>query len=161
MVLSRRKARITVLEILYQYDIANGDINEIIGTHLAEKNLITADKSLHKDDIKKFILKLSQGVQSHKKEIDKKIKSTVENWSIDRITIIDRNILRLAIFELFYCADVPYKVIIDEAIELGKLYGTEDSGLFINGILDKVVKGISSREEELREKDVKTSINNI
>lgn len=143
MKLSRRKARIIALEMLYQLDMADGDIDNIIDAKLDGKNF--------PQNTKDFILRLVKGFNEHKDEIDRFIKKGAENWSIDRITAVDRNILRLAIFELLYCQDVPFKVIIDEAVELAKLYGAEDSGAFINGVLDKIGKGISSRKQEMLE----------
>ncbi|HBR17626.1 MAG: transcription antitermination factor NusB [Deltaproteobacteria bacterium RIFCSPLOWO2_12_FULL_43_16] len=143
MKLSRRKARIIALEMLYQLDMADGGVDNIIDAKLGGKNF--------PQNTKDFILRLARGFSEHKDEIDRFIKKGAENWSIDRITAVDRNILRLAIFELLYCQDVPFKVIIDEAVELAKLYGAEDSGAFINGVLDKIGKGISSRKQEMRE----------
>lgn len=143
MKLSRRKARIIALEMLYQLDMADGDIDTIIDAKLGGKNF--------PQNTKDFILRLARGFSEHKDEIDRFIKKGAEHWSIDRITAVDRNILRLAIFELLYCQDVPFKVIIDEAVELAKLYGAEDSGAFINGVLDKIGKGISSRKQEMLE----------
>lgn len=143
MKLSRRKARIIALEMLYQLDMADGDIDTIIDAKLDGKNF--------PQNTKDFILRLARGFSEHKGEIDRFIKKGAEHWSIDRITAVDRNILRLAIFELLYCQDVPLKVIIDEAVELAKLYGAEDSGAFINGVLDKIGKGISSRKQEMLE----------
>lgn len=141
MSLSRRKARIVALEALYQLDISNGDINNIINAKLVSKNLSKG--------IKDFILKLVKGILEHRDEINNLIEANTENWSVDRIAVIDRNILMLASFELLYCPDVPFKVVIDEAIELAKTYGTEDSGAFINGILDKLGKGIVFRKQEI------------
>ncbi len=132
MALTRRKARKTAVEILYQVDVTDGDIDKII-----------------KSEADDFILSRIRGVLEHRDEIDKLIEANAENWSIDRIAVIERNILRLACFELLYCPDVPFKVIIDEAVELGKMYGTEESGAFINGILDNIGKGISSRKKEI------------
>lgn len=143
MGLSRRKARIIVLESLYQFDISNVDIGNIINTRLAGKDLSKG--------IKDFILKLVKGILEHRDEINNLIEANAENWSVDRITVIDRNILMLACFELLYCPDVPFKVVIDEAVELAKTYGTEGSGAFINGILDKIGKGIAFRKQEIRE----------
>lgn len=143
MSLSRRKARIVALEALYQFDISNGDINNIINAKLAGKNLSKG--------IKDFILKLVKGILEHRDKINELMEANAENWSVDRIAVIDRNILMLASFELLYCPDVPFKVVIDEAIELAKTYGTEDSGAFINGILDKIGKGIAFRKQEIKE----------
>ena len=78
------------------------------------------------------------GVLEHCEELDRLIEQYSENWRLDRIDVIDRNILRMALFELLYCEDIPPKVTINEAIDLGKRYGSEDSGSFINGILDRI-----------------------
>jgi N utilization substance protein B len=142
MRLGRRKARVIALETLYQLDVSDGNVNDIIETKMGKKEI--------KENVKDFILRLTNGVCKHRNEIDRLIEANAENWSLDRITVIDRNILRLASFELLYCSDIPFKVIIDEAVELGKRYGTEDSKAFINGILDKIVRGVSSRKQELR-----------
>lgn len=133
MGLSRRKARIIALEALYQLDIAAGDPDEIIKSKIKNQKLKPND----------FVLYRVKGVLAHKQEIDGLIEANVENWTLDRIAVTDRNILRLAAFELLYCQDVPFKVVINEAVELGKIYGTEESSAFINGVLDKVQKTIS------------------
>ena len=85
-----------------------------------------------------FAKRIVLGVMEHRQEIDRLIKERSENWRLDRMTIIDRNILRIAIFELLYCDDIPPKVTLNEAIDLGKRYGSEESGSFINGILDRI-----------------------
>jgi len=85
-----------------------------------------------------FAKRIVLGVMEHRQEIDRLIKERSENWRLDRMTIIDRNILRIAIFELLYCGDIPPKVTLNEAIDLGKRYGSEESGSFINGILDRI-----------------------
>ncbi len=86
----------------------------------------------------KFLERLVSGVLEHRQELDRLIERFSENWRLDRIDVIDRNILRMALFELLYCEDIPPKVTINEAIDLGKRYGSEDSGSFINGILDRI-----------------------
>ena len=141
MALSRRKARIAALEMLYQLDMADGDIKDITAMQFEEKNLAK--------DAEGFILRLVNGVWEHRREIDRLIETNAENWSVYRITLIDRNILRLAAFEMVYCPDIPFKVAIDEAIEIGKIYGAEASGAFINGILDKIGQGLSLKKEEI------------
>ena len=85
-----------------------------------------------------FLRRLVLGVLEHCEELDRLIERYSENWRLDRIDVIDRNILRMALFELLYCEDIPPKVTINEAIDLGKRYGSEDSGSFINGILDRI-----------------------
>lgn len=85
-----------------------------------------------------FVKRLVHGVLEHHLELDRLIEQYSEHWRIDRIDMIDRNILRMALFELLYCEEIPPKVTINEAIDLGKRFGSEDSGSFINGILDRV-----------------------
>ena len=83
-------------------------------------------------------MRLVQGVWEQKEAIDRLIKNYAENWRIERMSGVDRNILRVAVFELVYCSDIPPRVAINEAIDLGKQYGSEESGAFINGILDSI-----------------------
>ena len=85
-----------------------------------------------------FLKRLVLGVLEHCQELDRLIEQYSENWHLDRINIVERNILRMALFELLYCEEIPPKVTINEAIDLGKRYGSEDSGSFINGILDRI-----------------------
>jgi len=85
-----------------------------------------------------FQRRLVLGVLEHCSELDRLIKKYSEHWCLDRINLIERNILRMAIFELLYCEEIPPKVTLNEAIDLGKRYGSEDSGSFINGILDRI-----------------------
>ncbi len=85
-----------------------------------------------------FLNRLVLGVLEHFSELDRLIAKYSENWRLDRINTIDRNILRIALFELLYCEEIPPKVTINEAIDLGKRFGSEDSGSFINGILDRI-----------------------
>ncbi len=87
-----------------------------------------------------FAERIVLGVLDHAREIDQLIERFSENWRLDRINLVDRNILRMAIFELLYCNEIPPKVTLNEAIDLGKRYGSEDSGSFINGILDRIQK---------------------
>jgi N utilization substance protein B len=85
-----------------------------------------------------FSTALVNGVIGHQQEIDERIKSTTSNFDLHRIATVDRNILRVAIYEMLFTSDVPPVVSINEAIEIAKAYGTEDSGRFVNGILDKI-----------------------
>jgi len=85
-----------------------------------------------------FFHHLVTGVLQHKAHIDSVIERYADNWKIKRMAGVDRNVLRLAVFELLYCADIPAKVTINEAIDIGKKYGTPESGSFINGIIDSV-----------------------
>lgn len=85
-----------------------------------------------------FLKELTEGVMHHRSQIDQLIKQFSENWKLHRISCVDRNIMRVAIYEMMFSRDIPMKVSINEAIDIGKKYGTEDSGAFINGILDSV-----------------------
>jgi N utilization substance protein B len=128
----RTKAREAALQILYQIDVADGDV---------EENLISFTNA-HRlgPEAKKYSEALVRGVILREEEIDTLVERYSENWTLKRMVVVDRNILRIATYELVYCPDVPYKVVIDEAVELAKKYGSEDSGAFINGILDRVAK---------------------
>jgi transcription antitermination protein NusB len=98
-----------------------------------------------------FIFDLIKGVQEHLKEIDEIIIKTAPEWPIDQITIIDRNILRLGIYELLFAKEVPPKVAINEAVELGKAFGGESSGKFVNGVLGTLYKDLPEAEKKAGE----------
>jgi len=90
------------------------------------------------EDVKPFSEELVLGVCGHLRELDSLIGKASKNWRLERIAKVDRSILRLAVYELLYRDDIPPKVSINEAVDLGKKFGTEESGAFINGILDKI-----------------------
>jgi N utilization substance protein B len=90
------------------------------------------------EDIEPFFKKLVEGTLERKTDIDSLIEKFSNNWRLSRMSGVDRNVMRVAVFELLYCADIPSKVSINEAIDIGKKYGTADSGSFINGILDAI-----------------------
>lgn len=100
-----------------------------------------------------FFLSLANGVIGNREAIDEVIKRFSSNWKISRMSCVDRNIIRIAVYELLSCPDIPPKVSINEAIDIGKKYGTEESGSFINGILDSVYLAIEKEQIKLgREK---------
>ncbi len=96
------------------------------------------------EDIKPFSKELVLGVCVHLKDLDNLIGKASKNWRLERIAKVDRSILRLAAYELLYRADIPPKVSINEAVDLGKKFGTEESGAFINGVLDKIYTTLMS-----------------
>ena len=100
-----------------------------------------------------FFNKLVTGVLGAINEIDETIERFSSNWKISRMSCVDRNILRIAVYELLHCKEIPSKVSINEAIDVGKKYGTEESGAFINGILDRIRNTI---ESEAVEKETET-----
>ena len=89
-----------------------------------------------------YSAEIVRGVIDKLKEIDGRIEECSEHWRIDRIAVVDRNVLRIAAYELLYRPQIPYRVVIDEAIEVAKTFGTVDSGAFVNGLLDELHKKI-------------------
>lgn len=132
----RRRAREIALQVLYQLDISDGDASEVL--HLYWENFSPSPRT------REFCQRLINGVCQNKAEIDQLIEKTSENWSLKRMSVVDRNILRLATFELLKCPDIPFKATLNEAIELAKKFSTDESGAFINGILDKICSHLKS-----------------
>jgi N utilization substance protein B len=128
----RRKSRELALQALYQGELAGQtellDFAEFCVHFQADKKAIP------------YARKLLDGVQEKKEEVNQLISRYAENWRLERMSVIDRNILRLAVFELHYQDDVPPSVVINEAVEIAKRYSTDDSGPFINGILDAMAR---------------------
>ncbi|KKO20094.1 MAG: transcription antitermination factor NusB [Candidatus Brocadia sp.] len=127
---NRTIARELAIQALYQLDL-RGD--EILGEIES-----FCKRSTEKHDVYQFAIALTNGCRSHLKEIDEKISMVTEHWELRRMAIIDKNILRLGVYELLYRNDIPPKVSINEAIELAKKFSTKNSGTFVNGILDKI-----------------------
>jgi N utilization substance protein B len=129
---TRRKSRELALQALYQGELAGQarllDFEEFCAHFQVSKKAIP------------YAIKLLGGVQEKSEEINQLISRYAENWRLERMSVIDRNILRLAVFELHYQDDVPTSVAINEAVEIAKRYSTDDSGSFINGILDGLAK---------------------
>ena len=139
---SRHQARERALQILFQYDIHGKPgvwldefWNQVKGT----------------DDVKAFAERLVHGVLEHKKDVDALIGRYATNWKISRMQIIDRNILRIGVYEFLWLDDVPAKVTMDEAIELAKSFGDDEAAKFVNGILDKVLATEARLEAKRRE----------
>ena len=130
MVGTRRKARSKVLQALYEIDSVSRDAAEV-----AERLLSEEDFS---EDNRTFATELVAGVIENKDDIDKNISKFAPQWPLEQLSIIDRNILRLAIFEILFDNKVPVKVAVSEAVELAKSYGSESSGKFVNGVLGSV-----------------------
>jgi N utilization substance protein B len=124
----RRKAREVAVKVLYELDILNVDIEEAV-------ELFWNNFEAHKG-AREFSSLLIEGAWKNRDHIDNLISSCSENWSIARMSRVDRSILRMAAYELLYCKDIPPRVTLNEAIDIAKLYGSENSGAFINGILD-------------------------
>ncbi len=128
----RRRARELALKKLYQWDFH--------GSGEAEPWMAAPSDRTDSRDVVDFARGIFEGVLQNREEIDRLIESHSRHWKLYRMSRIDRNILRIAIYEFLHCEDIPPKVSIDEAIEIGKRFGTTESGPFINGILDQVCK---------------------
>ena len=146
----RREGREAAVQFLYQLD-ANQDQPDALATHFWELRSAPG-KRAGSARTRAFAEELVAGVMGHREEIDGRIKKYAANYELRRIAAVDRSILRLAIYEMLYCYDVPPVVSINEAIEIAKRFGSEESGRFVNGILDRVRNELdrSPREAEPR-----------
>lgn len=127
----RRRSREIALQILYEMEMVQVPPEQAVSMFYEYFDAPPSSRP--------FTETLVFGVVLHRSEIDQLIAAASEHWRIDRMSIVDRNILRIALFEMLYCEDIPPKVSINEAIDLGKTFGTEESGAFINGILDHML----------------------
>lgn len=134
----RRSSRELALKFLYQSELNAGDFDEQMSQFL--------EISPVQEDVRKFMVDLLESITHSKKEIDELLEKSSENWSLSRMTVIDRNILRIATAELLFHKDIPPKVVIDEAVEIAKKFGSEDSPDFINGVMDRIKKEVELAE---------------
>lgn len=138
--MKRRKSREKALQVLYQADIAE------IGIEKALENVF-ANESLD-IRVKEFAERLALCTWKNRNEIDAYISKYSIGWKMERLANVDRNILRIAVCEMLYEPEIPYKVSIDEAVELAKKYSTEKAAAFVNGILDSVKRELEEGGEK-------------
>ncbi len=136
----RTKARERAVQALYQLDVSASDLDDALARFW--KSFEPVER-----EVRELAEELVRGVAAHRREVDEAIEAASQNWRLDRMAKVDRNVLRLAVHELLHRPDVPVKVVIDEAIELGKKYGSESSGAFVNGVLDRVATVLRPRRE--------------
>jgi N utilization substance protein B len=143
---NRRQGRELALQIIFAMPDHRGDVrqllrifwenfvveDDVLGEYPADPSGVSSPRARH------FAEELVCGVADHQQEIDKHIKDFSTNWTLERMARVDLSLLRLAVFELLYCPGVPVNVIINEAIEIGKRFGTKETPAFVNGILDKI-----------------------
>lgn len=129
----RSLAREHALKILYQADVTQRELKN--ASEIYWKETDESDKV-----IIEFCKRLIEGISQHLNTIDEKITHYATNWQLKRMAVIDRNVMRLGVFELLFAPDIPPKASINEAVELAKKYGDLESGKFVNGILDKIHK---------------------
>lgn len=127
----RSRARAVAFQVLFQDDL-NAKISPVVGEQLLRRRL-------KPDELFEFARSLVAGVRRHRAQLDKRIEQTAAHWSLRRMTVTDRNLLRLGAYEILY-TDTPARVAINESVELAKRFGTAHSSQFVNGILDKLMQ---------------------
>ena len=142
--ISRRKAREAVLQALYQCDALKEwsfECADLYFSHFQQEALVSEDPVIR--DNFSYAETVCKGIIEKLSLIDSAISSASERWSVNRMSQVDRNIIRISTYEILFCEDIPVKVSINEAIEIAKRYGTKDTSVFVNGILDKVATSVS------------------
>lgn len=138
----KRKSRELALQMLFQKDLSGNDPRAITDTF--------EDLQKSPIGIRVFAVRMFEGTLEHLDEIDGMIVKQAENWRIERMAVVDRNIMRMAIWEFLYEPETPKLVIIDEALEIAKKFGNEKSSQFINGVLDGILRRYNLRDAEPR-----------
>lgn len=136
---SRRKSREVALQLLYMNEVSGGDVAEALKRFWRAGELDERGTE--------FTLFLVYGAIEHKKDIDRLIEKSSEHWRLDRMAIVDRNVMRIAVFEFLFTPETPKKVVINEAIEVAKRFSTEESTQFVNGVLDNIRKSLEQEKE--------------
>jgi N utilization substance protein B len=142
----RRRARETALQVLYQLDVQPElDVDE--GLRRYHAALEREPDTTHEldEESRAFAERLVRGVHANLAAIDERIVRASKNWRLERMARVDRNLLRVAVYELAFCADIPPPVAINEAIEVAKRFGTQETPAFVNGILDRVLEELGGR----------------
>jgi N utilization substance protein B len=135
---ARRRARECALQMLFSYDVARPSVEELIETYWGEM----AEAA---EEVRGFANELVTGVIAHLNEIDERIRLRTEHWRISRMATVDRNLLRLAVFEFLYQPQTPTTVAINEALEIARRFSTHEATQFINGILDAIKRDVESQ----------------
>jgi N utilization substance protein B len=130
---NRRKARVLALQAMYQCDRSQGEADEVLPVFWSSQGRPEEETALFTED-------LVRGVMREHRKIDAVLARLSRHWSLDRMAVIDRNIIRLALYEIFFRDDIPPKVTINEYVSIAKKYSTEESGSFVNGILDRSLR---------------------
>ena len=133
--MSRKVARELAFQILFQVDVGKHNWQEVLSRSLSEETNLS-EKS------REFLAILVTGAMEHRQEIDDEIAKFARDWTVARLANTDRNILRMALFELNYLSDIPTGATVNEAVELAKRYGDVDSGKFVNGILGEIARSV-------------------
>ena len=134
----RRKSRELAMQALFYMDIHQDSSQELLERF--------CEYFSPPEKMRPFFFKLVNGVLAERTEIDALIERYSENWELSRMSFVDRNVIRIAVYEMLYCSDIPPKVSINEAVDVGKKFGTEESGAFINGIIDCIRIELEKKE---------------
>ncbi len=137
--MARRKGRILAFQALYSHDVGNVPLDSILDFSWVESATL---ERLSADDTLTFARLIISGTLEHLEEIDALIKSHLVSWDFERLSRVDLAILRMSIYSLLYQKDIPSPIVIDEAIEISKEYGTDESYTFINAMLDNIRKSL-------------------
>lgn len=135
---TRRRSRELAMQALFFMDIQKNFSHDMLESFC--DNYVTSRES------QPFFFELVEGVLLILPEIDALVEKYSSNWKISRMSRVDRNVMRIALYEMLYCDDIPVKVTINEAVDVGKKYGTEESGAFVNGIVDRIRIAIENGE---------------
>ena len=128
----RRRGREAALRMLFEIDVGKVDVEQVVARHLAETEL--------NPESAEFARQLVEGTVRERRHIDDLLSRYAREWSLSRMANVDRNVLRLAAFEILYLPDIPVSVSVDEAVEMAKKYSTAESGKFVNGILGNLIR---------------------
>lgn len=138
--MSRRQGRDLALKALYQHDLVGANPRQALAYLVEEEGA--------SPEAQAFAAELVEGTLTHQAEIDARIAAYARDWRVERLAVLDRNILRLAIFQIVFRSDIPASVAINEAVELAKLYGEAESGRFVNGILGQLARDLAQARAE-------------
>jgi len=141
----RRRARELAIQVLFHLEFSPDDPSGVFD--------LICDNFDARESIRDFSKRLVLGVWEKKKTLDKVISEASKNWRIERMALLDKSILRLAAFEIMFIEDIPPKVSLDEAVEIGKKFGSEDSSRYINGVLDNVYNTMVKSDENQKRDD--------
>ena len=138
----RTKARECAFQMLYQWDMTRGAMDDVIDSYWKVRSTTDQTRSMAE--------RLARGAQGQVERIDREITAVSKNWRFDRIAAVDRNIIRIGVFELVNDAETPSAVVIDEAVEMARRFGEADSTAFVNGVLDAIMRRVRGVDERVR-----------
>ncbi len=144
----RHEARLWAVQFLFQRDFNHDDLDQSLSDFWRDRKCGAKARS--------FAEQLIRGVEEHRAELDRRIQEYAENWDLKRMGAVDRNAMRVALYEMLYCPDIPPVVSINEAVEIAKELSSRDSGKFVNGILDRALRDVNRPQRSVAQKDATT-----